>query len=58
MRWAWIEWFDVNMPGVPLFADVHPAHSRSQSVLKKLGFAASHTEVVYGMTMWIYERVT
>ena len=55
---AWLQWFDTNKPGTHLFADVHPAHSRSQNVLQKLGFRPSHTEVVYGMTMWIYERAT
>jgi ribosomal-protein-alanine N-acetyltransferase len=53
---AWLQWFDANKPGTRLFADVHPAHSRSKSVLSKLGFTALHTEVVYGTTMWIYER--
>jgi ribosomal-protein-alanine N-acetyltransferase len=54
---AWLEWFDANMPGTPLFADVFPTHHRSQKVLKELGFAPSHVETVWGVTMWIYERV-
>jgi ribosomal-protein-alanine N-acetyltransferase len=53
---AWLQWFDANLKDTPLFADVHPAHSRSKSVLRKLGFAASHTEMVHGTMMWIYER--
>lgn len=53
---AWLQWFDENLSGKPLFADVFPTHSRSQKVLKKLGFELSHTESVYGVTMWIYER--
>jgi RimJ/RimL family protein N-acetyltransferase len=53
---AWLEWFDANLPGRPLFADTFPTHSRSQKVLKKLGFELSHTEVMWGVTMWIYER--
>jgi [ribosomal protein S5]-alanine N-acetyltransferase len=53
---AWLKWFDTNLNGTPLFADVHPAHHRSQSVLRKLGFEPSHTETLYGTTMWIYER--
>lgn len=53
---AWLRWFDERLTGEPLFADVHPDHVRSQSVLRKLGFEASHTEMVGGMLMWIYER--
>ena len=53
---AWLRWFDEHLTGEPLFADVHPDHVRSQSVLRKLGFQASHTEMVSGMLMWIYER--
>ena len=54
---AWLKWFDANLAGKPLYADVFPTHSRSQKVLGKLGFELSHTEAVYGITMWIYERV-
>lgn len=55
---AWLKWFDENLPpGTPLYADVHPVHQRSQSVLQKLGFKPSHTEVIGGIMMWIYERV-
>jgi len=53
---AWLEWFDVHFSGRPLFADVHPDHVRSQSVLEKLGFARSHEEIVFGMPMQIYTR--
>ena len=53
---AWLKWFDENLAGQPLFADVFPTHSRSQSVLRRLGFQPSHTEPVYGVMMWIYER--
>lgn len=53
---AWLRWFDGHLTGERLFADVHPDHMRSQSVLRKLGFQASHTEMVSGMLMWIYER--
>jgi hypothetical protein len=45
------------LSGTPLFADVHPAHHRSQSVLRKLAFEPSHIETLHGMTMWIYERM-
>jgi [ribosomal protein S5]-alanine N-acetyltransferase len=54
---TWLQWFDANLCGTPLFADVHPAHHRSQSVLRKLGFEPSHIETLHGMTMWIYERM-
>lgn len=53
---AWLEWFDQNLPGQALYADVFPTHSRSQRVLSKLGFGLSHTETVYGVMMYIYER--
>ncbi|MES2597167.1 MAG: GNAT family N-acetyltransferase [Verrucomicrobiota bacterium] len=53
---AWLEWFDAHLQGMPLFADVHPDHLRSQSVLEKLGFARSHAEPVFGMPMLIYRR--
>lgn len=53
---AWLTWFDRHLPGEPLFADVHPAHVRSQRVLSKLGFRLSHSELVLGMTMMILSR--
>jgi RimJ/RimL family protein N-acetyltransferase len=53
---GWLEWFDQNLSGKPLFADVHPAHYRSQRVLRKLGFEPSHVERMHGTMMWIYER--
>jgi RimJ/RimL family protein N-acetyltransferase len=53
---AWLQWFDKHLKGTPLFADVHPAHHRSQSVLRKLGFEPSHAERVHGTMMWLYER--
>ncbi len=55
---AWLNWFDTNLAGRPLYADVHPEHSRSQQVLQKLGFTQSHMETVFGMGMWIYQRST
>jgi RimJ/RimL family protein N-acetyltransferase len=53
---AWLRWFDAQLKGQPLFADVHPEHIRSQQVLSKLGFQYSHSEDVLGMTMRIYRR--
>ncbi len=53
---AWLAWFDAHLNGEPLFADVHADHTRSQSVLEKLGFACSHEETVLGMQMLIYVR--
>ena len=53
---AWLSWFDEHVPGEPLFADVHADHVRSQSVLARLGFASSHSELVHGMPMMIYCR--
>ena len=53
---AWLKWFDTNLVGYRLYADVHPDHVRSQAVLRKLGFMPSHLETVFGMKMWIYER--
>lgn len=53
---AWLKWFDANLAGRPLFADVFPTHSRSQKVLRKLGFELSHTETMHGVMMYIYER--
>lgn len=53
---AWLEWFDQNFVGNPLFADVHPDHVRSQRVLEKLGFRQSHSEEIHGMPMLIYTR--
>lgn len=55
---GWLKWFDANLSGRPLYADVHPDHVRSQAVLRKLGFTPSHLETVFGMEMWIYERTT
>lgn len=54
---AWLAWFDIHLKGQPLFADVHPAHIRSQKVLLKLGFQPTHSEEVYGMEMGIYRRL-
>ncbi|HYF35765.1 MAG TPA: GNAT family N-acetyltransferase [Prosthecobacter sp.] len=55
---GWLEWFDRNFKDETLFADVHPEHERSQAVLVKLGFQRSHSEVIHGMNMLIYRRVT
>ncbi len=30
---GWLEWFDTHLPAEPLFADVHPEHTRSQRLL-------------------------
>jgi|GEM_PF-2005287 len=54
---GWLEWFDTHLPAEPLFADVHPEHTRSQRVLVKLGFEASHPENILGMCMMIYRRI-
>lgn len=54
---GWLDWFDAHLPGEPLYADVHPEHIRSQRVLAKLGFEASHTENILGMGMTIYRRI-
>jgi RimJ/RimL family protein N-acetyltransferase len=53
---AWLDWFDVHLAGQPLFADVHPAHVKSQRLLSKLGFHPSHSELVQDVTMLIYRR--
>ncbi len=53
---AWLGWFDLHLGGEPLFADVHPDHTRSQRVLAKLGFRHSHSESIHGMEMLIYFR--
>lgn len=54
---AWLAWFDTHLAGVPLFADVHPEHVRSQRVLGRLGFEPTHEEDILGMIMTIYRRV-
>jgi len=51
---AWLSWFDANLAGKPLFADVHAENTRSQRVLSKLGFQPSHFEDVLGLEMMIY----
>jgi len=53
---AWLAWFDQQLKGEPLFADVHPDHVRSQKVLSKLGFRHSHAEIIRGMPMLIFRR--
>ena len=53
---AWLRWFDANVAGRPLFADVHADNVRSQSVLTKLGFKPTHSEDVHGMEMMIFLR--
>ncbi len=53
---AWLDWFDRNLTGRPLFADVHPDHIRSQRVLAKLGFLHSHSERICDMEMLVYFR--
>jgi len=53
---AWLAWFDRNLAARPLFADVHPDHTRSQRVLAKLGFQHSGQEVILCMEMRIYSR--
>jgi len=54
---GWMQWVDAQLPpGTPLFSDVHPEHARSQRVLERLGFEASHREEVMGMEMVIWRR--
>ncbi len=53
---AWLRWFDEHFPSEGLFADVHPDHTRSQSILSNLGFQRSHSESVFGMQMLIFSR--
>ena len=54
---GWLDWFDAQLPGEPLFADVHPERTRSQGVLAGPGFEASHAENILGMSMMIYRRI-
>ncbi len=55
---GWLAWFDAHLAGRPLFADVHPDHTRSQRVLAKLGFHRTDESIeVSGMTMLIYRQI-
>lgn len=53
---AWLQWFYAHFPDEPLFADAHAENLSSRRVLAKLGFVATHSELIFDLPMLIYRH--